>query len=166
MLLLVVWLFFLLYLKLSAQMAFYNKLGGLLRQSISSSGNALNAKSSAPSILNAIRCMSTKLFVGGLSYGTDDQSLKEAFTSFGDVVDAKVIVDRDTGRSKGFGFVNFTDGESAKEAMSAMDGHDLQGRNIRVSLAQERAPRSGGGGYGGGGYGGGSYGGSRENDAY
>ncbi|XP_060181296.1 glycine-rich RNA-binding protein 4, mitochondrial-like [Lycium barbarum] len=153
-------------------MAFYNKLGGLLRQSISTSGNALNAQSSAPSMFNAIRCMSTKLFVGGLSYGTDDQSLKHAFTSFGDVVDAKVIMDRDSGRSKGFGFVNFTDGESAKEAMTAMDGQDLNGRNIRVSLAQERAPRSGGfgggGGYGGGGYGsgGGGYGGSRGNDAY
>ncbi|XP_055813920.1 glycine-rich RNA-binding protein 2, mitochondrial-like [Solanum dulcamara] len=153
-------------------MAFYNKLGGLLRLSISTSGNALNAQSPGPSMLNAIRCMSTKLFVGGLSFGTDDQSLKDAFTSFGDVVDAKVIMDRDSGKSRGFGFVNFTDGESAKEAMSAMDGQDLDGRNIRVSLAQERAPRSGGfrsggGGYGGGGGGyGGGYGGSRENDAY
>ncbi|KAL3329347.1 hypothetical protein AABB24_036440 [Solanum stoloniferum] len=151
-------------------MAFYNKLGGLLRQSISTSGNALNAQSSAPSMLNAIRCMSTKLFVGGLSFGTDDQSLKDAFTSFGDVVEAKVIMDRDSGKSRGFGFVNFTDGESAQDAMSAMDGQDLNGRNIRVSLAQERAPRSGGfrsggGGYGGGGFGGG-YGGSRQNDAY
>ncbi|CAN4090864.1 unnamed protein product [Withania somnifera] len=117
-------------------------------------------------MLNAIRCMSTKLFVGGLSYGTDDQSLKDAFTSFGDVVDAKVILDRDTGRSKGFGFVNYTDGESAKEAMSAMDGQDLNGRNIRVSLAQERAPRSGGFRSGGDGRYGGGYGGSRENDAY
>ncbi|KAK4732854.1 hypothetical protein R3W88_025842 [Solanum pinnatisectum] len=151
-------------------MAFYNKLGGLLRQSISTSGNALNAQSSAPSMLNAIRCMSTKLFVGGLSFGTDDQSLKEAFTSFGEVVEAKVIMDRDSGKSRGFGFVNFTDSESAQDAMSAMDGQDLNGRNIRVSLAQERAPRSGGfrsggGGYGGGGFGGG-YGGSRQNDAY
>ncbi|KAH0637506.1 hypothetical protein KY289_037421 [Solanum tuberosum] len=151
--------------RLKISMAFYNKIGGLLRQSISTSGNALNAQSSAPSMLNTIRCMSTKLFVGGLSFGTDDQSLKEAFTSFGDVVEAKVIMDRDSGKSKGFGFVNFTDGESAQEAMSRMDGQDLDGRNIRVSLAQERAPRSGGFRSGGGGYGGG-YGGSRQNDAY
>ncbi|OIT35476.1 PREDICTED: glycine-rich RNA-binding protein 2, mitochondrial-like [Nicotiana attenuata] len=146
-------------------MAFCNKLSGLLRQSISTSGNALNAQAPAASMLNAMRCMSTKLFIGGLSYGTDDQSLKDAFASFGDVVDSKVITDRDTGRSRGFGFVNFTDGESAKEAMTAMDGQELNGRNIRVSLAQERAPRSGGFGSGGGGYGGG-YSGSRENDGF
>ncbi|TMW97287.1 hypothetical protein EJD97_005859 [Solanum chilense] len=153
-------------------MAFCNKLGGLLRQSIST-GNAVSANSPTPAMLNAIRCMSSKLFVGGLSWGTDDQSLKEAFTSFGDVVDAKVIIDRDSGRSRGFGFVNFSDEDCAKEAMNAMDGQQLHGRNIRVNLAQERAPRSdgyGGGGYGGGG-GGGGYGGgyggqARDNDAF
>ncbi|KAK6138579.1 hypothetical protein DH2020_027673 [Rehmannia glutinosa] len=99
-------------------MACYNKFGSLLRQSISGS-SALNAQSS---MLNAIRCMSTKLFVGGLSYGTDDQSLKDAFASFGDVVDARVITDRDSGRSRGFGFVNFSSDESASSALSAMDG--------------------------------------------
>nr|XP_016432778.1 PREDICTED: glycine-rich RNA-binding protein 2, mitochondrial-like [Nicotiana tabacum] len=70
-------------------MAFCNKLRGLLRQSISISGNALNAQAPAVSMLNAMRCMSTKLFIGGLSYGTDDQSLKDAFASFGDVVDCE-----------------------------------------------------------------------------
>ncbi|KAG5607631.1 hypothetical protein H5410_029123 [Solanum commersonii] len=175
-------------------MAFCNKLGGLLRQSISC-GNAVSANSPTPAMLNAIRCMSSRLFVGGLSWGTDDQSLKEAFTSFGDVVDgkfatkavkcfrlslfvaqavnvlplflSKVIIDRDSGRSRGFGFVNFSDEDCAKEAMNAMDGQQLHGRNIRVNLAQERAPRSGGyGGGGGGGYGGGYGGQARDNDGF
>ncbi|XP_060213506.1 glycine-rich RNA-binding protein 2, mitochondrial-like [Lycium barbarum] len=140
-------------------MAFYNKLGSLLRQS-----NAVSANSSTPAMLNAIRCMSSKLFVGGLSWGTDDQSLRDAFASFGDVVDARVIVDRDSGRSRGFGFVNFQDEESAKEAMTAMDGQQLQGRNIRVSIATERAPQTGGFG-GQGGFGGG-YGGGQTNDGF
>ncbi|CAI0378487.1 unnamed protein product [Linum tenue] len=139
-------------------MAFYNKLGSLLRQSVSQS-------SSLPmgSMMNSSRFMSTnKLFIGGLSYSTDDQSLKQAFDAYGEVVEARVITDRDTGRSRGFGFVNFTEAEAANSAMSAMDGQELQGRNIRVSLANERpsAPRAyndsyrGGGGYGGGGRGG------------
>ncbi|KAG2726425.1 hypothetical protein I3843_01G108000 [Carya illinoinensis] len=127
-------------------MAFCNKVGGLLRRSISQNGPApIN------SMLNSIRCMSSsKLFVGGLSYSTDEQSLKDAFAGFGDVVDAKVIVDRDTGRSRGFGFVNYSSTESASEALSAMDGQELNGRNIRVSYANDRpaGPRPfGGGGY-------------------
>lgn len=136
-------------------MAFCSRVGSILKQSIS--------QSSASPMMNSIRCMtsmsSTKLFVGGLSFGTDDGSLKDAFSSFGEVVDARVITDRDTGRSRGFGFVNFTDSESASSAMSAMDGQELNGRSIRVSLANERPPRpqfGGGGGYGGGqGFGGG-----------
>ncbi|CAN0875253.1 Glycine-rich RNA-binding protein 2, mitochondrial [Linum grandiflorum] len=138
-------------------MAFCNKLGSLVRQSVSQNG-----PSPMGSMLNAVRCMSSKLFVGGLSYNTDDHTLKEAFDRFGDVVDVKVILDRDTGRSRGFGFVNFSDSEAANSAMSGMDGQELQGRNIRVSLANERssAPRTynnyrgGGGGGGGGGDGG------------
>ncbi|GFQ04283.1 glycine-rich RNA-binding protein 2 mitochondrial [Phtheirospermum japonicum] len=125
-------------------MACFNKVGNMLRQSIVGQ----------PSLHNAVRCMSTKLFVGGLSYGTDDNSLKEAFSSFGDVTDAKVIIDRNEGKSRGFGFVNFSSDESASSALAAMDGQELNGRNIRVSYAQERAPRSsfnnGGGGFGGG----------------
>ncbi|KAK4585656.1 hypothetical protein RGQ29_023062 [Quercus rubra] len=132
-------------------MAFCNKVGGLLRLSVSQNGQAPIA-----SMLNSVRYMSSsKLFVGGLSYNTDEQSLKDAFAGFGDVIDAKVIVDRDTGRSRGFGFVNFTSDESASSALSAMDGQELNGRNIRVSFANDRpaGPRSyGGGGGGGGGY--------------
>ncbi|KAI3823001.1 hypothetical protein L1987_10604 [Smallanthus sonchifolius] len=110
-----------------------------MRQSVSVTG---------PTMFNAVRCMSSKLYIGGLSYQTDDHSLKEAFSGFGDVVEARVITDRETGRSRGFGFVNYTSDDCASEAMKAMDGQELNGRSIRVSLAIERAPRTGGdGGY-------------------
>ncbi|CAL9166224.1 unnamed protein product [Musa hybrid cultivar] len=130
-------------------MALASKLGNLLKQAVTSN----------PSLYQAIRCMSSsKVFVGGLSYGTDDQSLRESFTSFGEVVEARVIVDRDTGRSRGFGFVSFTSGEEASAAISGMDGKDLHGRIVRVNYATDRTGGfRGGGGYGGGGSG---YGGS------
>ncbi|OAY28302.1 glycine-rich RNA-binding protein 2, mitochondrial [Manihot esculenta] len=121
-------------------MAFCNKLGSLVRQSFSQNGQVQMG-----SMLSSIRCMSsTKLFVGGLSFGTNDESLKEAFSGYGDVVNARVITDRDSGRSRGFGFVDFSSQESASSALSAMDGQELHGRNIRVSYAQERpsGPRS------------------------
>ncbi|KAH7857655.1 hypothetical protein Vadar_015057 [Vaccinium darrowii] len=155
-------------------MAFYGRLGSLVRQTVSQP----NGQVPMASMLNTIRCMSSKLFIGGLSYGTDDNSLRDAFSGFGEVVDAKVITDRDTGRSRGFGFVSFDTEESANSALSAMDGQPLDGRNVRVSIATERssAPRSygggggGGGGYGGGGgggyRGGGGFGGARENDGF
>ncbi|KAI4344951.1 hypothetical protein L6164_012126 [Bauhinia variegata] len=136
-------------------MSFCNKLGNILRQ------NAAQNKLVPASMLNYLRCMSSSnLFIGGLSYGVDDQSLRDAFASFGDVVEARVITDRDTGRSRGFGFVNFSSKESASSALSAMDGQELNGRSIRVNYANDRpsGPRTGGG-YGGGGYSGGSYGG-------
>ncbi|KAF8028012.1 hypothetical protein BT93_E0811 [Corymbia citriodora subsp. variegata] len=130
-------------------MAFCNKIGNLLKQSISQSGPA--------SMLNSIRCMATqtKLFIGGLSYGTDDHSLKDAFSSYGEVVEARVITDRDSGRSRGFGFVNFSSDESASSALSAMDGQELHGRSIRVSYATERPSGNRGFGGGGGNYSGG-----------
>ncbi|KAM5569628.1 glycine-rich RNA-binding protein 4, mitochondrial [Rosa sericea] len=128
-------------------MAFYNKVGSLLRQGISQSGQAPMA-----SMFNSARYMSSKLFVGGLSFSTDDSSLKDAFSGFGDVTDAKVIMDRDTGRSRGFGFVNFASEDAANSALTAMDGQELNGRSIRVSVATERTgPRpSFNGGYRGG----------------
>ena len=101
--------------------------------------------------------MAKKLFVGGLAWATRDETLREAFERFGAVSDAKVILDRDTGRSRGFGFVTFDDGTAADEAVAQMDGADLDGPSIRVNEARERAPRGGGGG--GGGYGGGRGGG-------
>jgi RNA recognition motif-containing protein len=106
--------------------------------------------------------MAKKLFVGGLSWGTDDQGLRSAFERFGNVDEAKVITDRETGRSRGFGFVTFGSDDDAMKAMQEMDGTQLDGRSIKVNEAQERPPRSGGGGGGGGGrggYGGGGGGG-------
>ena len=106
--------------------------------------------------------MSKKLFVGGLSWGTDDEGLRQAFAKFGQISEAKVITDRETGRSRGFGFITFASDSDAQSAMSEMDGKELDGRTIKVNEAQERPPRSGGGGGGGGGgYGGGGRGGDR-----
>lgn len=99
--------------------------------------------------------MSNKLFVGGLSWDTTDQTLSSAFSVHGEVTEAKVITDRDTGRSRGFGFVTFSDPNSARAAQQAADGSDLDGRTIRVNDANDRPPREGGrGGRGGGGGGG------------
>jgi RNA recognition motif-containing protein len=95
--------------------------------------------------------MSNKLFVGGLSWGTDNNGLREAFEQFGEVTDAAVISDRETGRSRGFGFVTFADASAASAAVEGMHGKELDGRTLNVSEARERAPRGGGGGGGGGG---------------
>ncbi len=111
--------------------------------------------------------MSMKLFVGGLSWDTDTEGLRRGFENFGQIDDVAVILDRDTGRSRGFGFVTFADAEAGKAAMAAMDGAELDGRTVRVNEAAERAPRGprsfggggGGGGFGGGGGGGGGFGG-------
>lgn len=90
----------------------------------------------------------------------DDQSLRESFTEYGEVIEARIIHDRETGRSRGFGFVSFTSNEEAAAAIAAMDGKDLHGRPVHVNYATERTGgfRSGGGGYGGGGY--------SQNDGY
>ncbi|XP_027354227.1 glycine-rich RNA-binding protein 2-like [Abrus precatorius] len=110
-----------------------------------------------------------RCFVGGLAWATDNDALEKAFSPYGHVVESKVINDRETGRSRGFGFVTFTSEQSMKDAIEGMNGQNLDGRNITVNEAQSRG-RSGGGG-GGGGYGdgggysrggGGGYGGRRE----
>jgi len=106
--------------------------------------------------------MGNKLFVGGLSFNTSDDGLREGFARFGEVTDAKVITDRDTGRSRGFGFVTFADDQAARSAMAEMDGTDFDGRTIKVNEAQERTG-GGGGGFGGrGGRGGGGGRGGRS----
>jgi RNA recognition motif-containing protein len=97
--------------------------------------------------------MSKKLFVGSLSWGTNDDALREAFAVHGEISEAVVISDRDTGRSRGFGFVTFEDDESADKAIAALNGTELDGRTIRVDVAQEKSRNRGGGG--GGGYRGG-----------
>jgi RNA recognition motif-containing protein len=104
--------------------------------------------------------MSKKLFVGSLSWNTDDHGLRQAFDAFGEITEAKVITDRDSGRSRGFGFVTFDDEEAAEKAISALDGTELDGRTIKVNVAQERR-RDGNRGGGGGGYGGGGGGRNR-----
>lgn len=82
--------------------------------------------------------MAKKLFVGGLSWGTTDDALRSAFEKYGEIVEAKVIADRDTGRSRGFGFVTFADDAVAIRAMEEMNGADLDGRSIRVDEAHDR----------------------------
>jgi RNA recognition motif-containing protein len=100
--------------------------------------------------------MSKKLFVGGISWNTSDADLSQAFGQFGEIVEATVVTDRETGRSRGFGFVVFADDADADKAMSAMNGSELDGRTIRVDEAHDRKPRRefGGGGAGRGGGGG------------
>ncbi|MBW2529152.1 MAG: RNA-binding protein [Deltaproteobacteria bacterium] len=91
--------------------------------------------------------MSNRLYVGGLSWDTDDSGLREAFAPYGTLEDVKVICDRDTGRSRGFGFVTFASQEEAGKAITAMDGSVLDGRTLKVNEAHERN-RNGGGGRG------------------
>ena len=82
--------------------------------------------------------MSKKLFVGSLSWNTDDHGLRRAFEPHGEITEATVITDRDSGRSRGFGFVTFADAESAEKAVSALNQTELDGRTIKVDVAQER----------------------------
>ena len=81
------------------------------------------------------------LYVGNLSYDTRDSDLEQAFGAFGSVDSARVIMDRDSNRSKGFGFVEMSDDSAAQEAISALDGTDLQGRTIKVNEAKPREER-------------------------
>ena len=110
--------------------------------------------------------MAKKLYVGGLPYSTTDAELKDAFSQAGAVSSAVVIMDKMTGRSKGFGFVEFASDEDATKAIDMFNGKDFSGRNITVNEARplEDRPRRdfrGGGGGGGGGYGGNRGGGGR-----
>ena len=108
--------------------------------------------------------MGKKLYVGNLPYSVRDGDLEQAFGQFGSVTSAKVMMERDTGRSKGFGFVEMGSDEEAQSTINGMNGQPLGGRSVVVNEArpmEERPPRSGGGGFGGGGRreGGGGYGG-------
>ena len=114
--------------------------------------------------------MGNKLYVGNLAYSVRDDSLQEAFAQFGSVTSAKVMMDRDTGRSKGFGFVEMGSDAEAQAAINGMNGQALEGRAIVVNEARPREDRpggfggrsGGGGGYGGGGGGYGGGGGGRS----
>ncbi len=101
----------------------------------------------------------SKLYVGNLSYQTSENELREIFSQHGEVVSATLVMDRETGRPRGFGFVEFADSSSAKAAIEALNGASVGGRDLTVNEARPREPRSGGGG--GGGYGGGGGGGGR-----
>jgi RNA recognition motif-containing protein len=118
--------------------------------------------------------MGNKLYVGNLAYSVRDESLQSAFSQFGTVTSAKVMMDRETGRSKGFGFVEMGNDAEAQAAINGMNGQPLEGRPVVVNEARPREDRPGGfggggggrggygGGGGGGGYGGGGGGGGRS----
>lgn len=105
--------------------------------------------------------MATKLFIGSLAYAVTDGMLEEFFAAAGTVVSAKVITDRDTGRSKGFGFVEMSSDEEAKAAIDQLNGKELEGRAIAVNEARPQAPRENRS-FGGGGGRGGDFGGGRR----
>ena len=86
-----------------------------------------------------------KLYVGNLSFDTSESDVREALSQFGQVDDVTLITDRDTGRPKGFGFVEMPNDQEAREAINALDGKDLGGRNIKVNEAKPKTERSGGG---------------------
>nr|VDD22846.1 unnamed protein product [Brassica oleracea] len=131
-------------------MAFLSKVGRIFRQTS-------NYVTVSNSILQSIS--SSKIFVGGISYSTDEFGLREAFSKYGQVVDAKIIVDRETGRSRGFAFVTFTSNQEATNAMQLdrqaiycflfSGTQHLHGRRIRVNFATERGSGFGGRRFGG-----------------
>jgi RNA recognition motif-containing protein len=103
------------------------------------------------------------IFVGSLPFTLGEADLKQLFEAYGEVNSVKIIIDRESGRSKGFGFIEMADDEAAQQAISNLNGSEVKGRSIAVSQAEEKKPggdrRSSGGGYGGGNRGGGGYGG-------
>lgn len=89
------------------------------------------------------------IYVGNLSYNTNDAGLRAAFEAYGEVASAQVIIDRETGRSRGFGFVEMPDDEQARAAIAALNGKEVDGRALNVNEARPRADRGGSGGGGG-----------------
>lgn len=92
-----------------------------------------------------------KLYVGNLSFDTSESQVREMFAEHGEVTSATLVMDRDTGRPRGFGFVEFADAACANAAMAALNGKNIDGRDLTVNEAKPRAPRTGGGGGGSGG---------------
>ena len=92
--------------------------------------------------------MSSKIYVGGLPYATTDAQLKDLFAAHGAVESARVITDKFTGRSRGFGFVEMSNADEAQKAIQALNGTDFEGRNLTVNEARPQERRSGGGGFG------------------
>jgi len=132
-----------------------------VRSLIGNDNNIVHGTAALPALYALQRHMSkNKLFIGGLPWEATGETLRDAFSSFGEVQEAKVIVDRATNRSKGFGFVEFSNSDDAQMALQEMDGRELGGRTVRVDYAVEkdpserRAPRMTRDGYGvRGGYG-------------
>jgi RNA recognition motif-containing protein len=112
--------------------------------------------------------MGNRLYVGNLSFDTTETEIRDAFTAVGNVSEVKLVLDRDTGRSRGFAFVSMGTDQEAEKAIAELNGKVLDGRPLRVNEAEERSPRGGGGGgrgFGGGGGGGrGGFGGGRGGD--
>jgi RNA recognition motif-containing protein len=105
--------------------------------------------------------MGNRLYVGNLAFQTSEDVIRDVFTESGEVTDVKLVIDRDTGRSRGFAFVTMASDEAAQKAISELDGATLDGRPLRVNEAEERSQRGSGGGGGRGGFGGGGGGGGR-----
>ena len=89
--------------------------------------------------------MAMKLYVGNLNYQTQDNELREHFAQYGEVISANVVTDRDTGRSRGFGFVEMSSDEDAQKAMAALNGQELDGRSLKVNESRPREDRRSGG---------------------
>jgi RNA recognition motif-containing protein len=102
------------------------------------------------------------IYVSNLSFNTSDAELQDLFSKFGEVSSAKVITDRETGRSRGFGFVEMSNDEEGKAAMAGLNNKEVEGRAMSVSVAKEREARTGGGGYSGGGRSSGGYSNNRS----
>ena len=92
-----------------------------------------------------------KLYVGNLSFNSTENDIRDAFGAHGTVTSVNVIMDRETGRPRGFAFVEMSNDQEAQSAVQALDGQDLDGRSLKVNIAKPREPRGGGGGGGGGG---------------
>lgn len=99
--------------------------------------------------------MGNRLYVGNLAFSTTDEALRDAFAEFGEIVEVKLMIERETGRSRGFAFVEMATAEAAKAAIEQMNGANLDGRSLRVNEAEDRPERGRGGGGGGGRPGGG-----------
>ena len=101
--------------------------------------------------------MSKRIYVGNMNYNTDDTRLREVFGAFGEVVDVHIVTDRDTGRPRGFAFVEMANDEDAEKAVAGLNGTDVDGRQLKVAEAQPRGQRGGGGNRSRGGGGGSRY---------
>lgn len=102
-----------------------------------------------------------KIYVGNLSFSTSEQALRQLFEQHGQVTSAQLVMDRETGRPRGFGFVEMNDAGQAQAAINALNGKEVDGRQLNVNEARPKTPGGGGGGFGGGGGGRGGFGGGR-----